>query len=159
MKLLFDLIALGAVALTAYLLFLLFFEPGIYYRIRGPVRPRTDEDLLQLLATVLGTTPQRVESVELLSDGTGLYHPQVDAIRRAQHSVHMEAYIFYPGLAVAGLHSARERRDRPQPAGSLCRELARSIWRTARRRGFLSRATSRSLIACGAGYREHAAAV
>ncbi len=103
MSLLFDLIGLGAIALTAYLLVLLFFEPGIHYRIRGPVSSRTDEDLMQLLATVLGSTPQRVESIELLSDGTGLYHPQIDAIRRAQHSVHMEAYIFYPGAVAREL--------------------------------------------------------
>jgi len=94
---LFDVVAISAVVFTAFLLFLLLFEPGIRYRIRGPLPACSDEERLQLFAVVLGATPHTVDGVELLGDGHDLYQPQLDAIREAQQSVHMEAYIFYPG--------------------------------------------------------------
>ena len=97
MTIVYDVIAASAILLSAYLLFLLLFEPGIRYRIRGALHERTDEERLQLLATVLGTTPQGIDSLELLGEGRDIYEPQLDAIRKAQHSVHLEAYIFRPG--------------------------------------------------------------
>lgn len=164
---LFDLVALGAVVLTAYLFFLLLFEPGIRYRIRGPLHACTDEERLQLFAAVLSATPQTVDAVELLGEGTDLYRSQLEAIRSAQESVHLEAYIFYPGpvaeafvdaLTECARRSVRVRvtldafgsfRTRPERFTSLQRAGGSVVryhplsWRTFRR---LNSRTHRNLL-------------
>ena len=47
--------------------------------------------------SVLTTPVQHIETIEVLSEGPDLYPAQVAEIRRARHSVHLEAYIFHPG--------------------------------------------------------------
>lgn len=105
-----DLVAVVAVAVVALLLFLLLFERGTLYRTSSPVHQLDDAGRIRVLTSILGTSAQRIDSFELLKEGTLLYESQLADIRRARSSVHLESYIFYPGRwADAFLDALRER--------------------------------------------------
>ena len=110
MTLVLDLAGIIAGAVVALLLFLLLFERGTLYRTSSPVHQLDDAGRIRILTAILGTPAQRIDSMELLKDGAQLYESQLAAIRSAKRSVHLEAYIFYPGRwADAFLDALRER--------------------------------------------------
>lgn len=110
MRVLFDVSALLAIFLLGYLLYLLLFERGALYRTSDAVHGLEDEQRLRLLSALLATPPQSIDSFQVLKDGAGLYESQLAAIGAARHSIHLEAYIFYPGeVADALLRALCER--------------------------------------------------
>jgi cardiolipin synthase len=93
-----DALAVVAVLVLALLLYLLLFERGTFYRTDTPVHQLDDAQRLRLLSSILAAQVQSVDSLHVLREGTQLYAPQIQAIRNARRSVHLEAYIFYAGL-------------------------------------------------------------
>ncbi|MCA1849679.1 MAG: phospholipase D-like domain-containing protein, partial [Acidobacteria bacterium] len=94
----FLVIAIIAIAVLGFLLFLALFEPGLAYKIDAPVtEPLESEDFLCVLEAVTDSKIHRRGRVEVLTNGEVYYEAELEAIRAARHSVHMEAYIFQKG--------------------------------------------------------------
>lgn len=71
--------------------------PSIPYRVLGPADGvRSPERFAHLLSAVLDTPVHRAASVEVFVDGERFYPAQLEAIRHAQYSIHLGAYIFKP---------------------------------------------------------------
>src|SRR5262245_22333549 len=85
-----------AIAFLSLVLFLALFEPALPYRVGAPPAPDGDE-FLRMLTALSGGQPQRRCRVEVLTNGEVYYEAELDAIRRASHSVNLEAYIFDKG--------------------------------------------------------------
>ncbi|MDY6948563.1 MAG: phospholipase D-like domain-containing protein [Pseudomonadota bacterium] len=102
--------ALLATLLLGYLFYLVLFERGVFYRTSTAVHELSEPQRLRLLSALLGTPAQRIDSIRVLREGTDLYDVQLAAIAAAKHSVHLEAYIYYPGrIADAYLAALCER--------------------------------------------------
>jgi cardiolipin synthase A/B len=110
MRTLFDIGAVVAVLVLGYLLYLLLFERGAFYRVTGSVHELDHEQRLQLLSTLLATPTQAIASFAVLREGQGLYDAQLAAIRDARRSIHLEAYIFRPGAAAEAFVAALRER-------------------------------------------------
>jgi len=110
MTLAFEYFAFVAIALLGWLAWLLLFERGTSYRTSDPLEQLNEDDRFRLLATLIATPVQPIESLELLREGSSMYERQLAAIRGATCSVHLEAYIFRPGqYAAAYLRALMER--------------------------------------------------
>jgi cardiolipin synthase A/B len=110
MRTLLDVGAVTAVLVLGYLLYLLLFERGAFYRVTGAVHQLGDEQRLQLLSALLGTPVQAIASFAVLREGQGLYGEQLAAIRAARRSIHLEVYIFRPGTAANAFVTALRER-------------------------------------------------
>ena len=87
MRLLFDIAALLAAIVLGYLLYLLLFERGAFYRVSGAVHELDDHQRLRLLSVLLATPAQAIQSFVVLRGGRGLYEAQLEAIRSARHRI------------------------------------------------------------------------
>ncbi len=141
MTLLLDLGAILLVLLLGLLLFLVLFERGTSYRTSRPVHHLDDADRMRILTMVLATPVQTINSLRVFREGSELYEPQLAAIRAAQHSVHLEAYIFYAGRAADAFLAALCERAR---AGVTVRVLIDAIGSFRTRRSHFA-----ALIAAG----------
>ena len=105
-----DVIGFLTAIVLAYLVFLVLFERGPSYGIDKSVHALSEDARIRLLNMVLATPTLAIRSMRLLTEGTGLYESQLAAIRAASHSVHLEAYIYYPGrIADAFMEALCER--------------------------------------------------
>jgi cardiolipin synthase len=94
----FLVIALIAIAVLAFLLFLTLFEPGLAYKISAPeTEPLESEEFLCVLEAITDSKIHRRGRVEVLTNGEVFYEAELDAIRAAKESVNIEAYIFQKG--------------------------------------------------------------
>ena len=110
MRILLEVGALIAPLLLGYLLYLVLFERGVFYRTNAALHELNESQRLRLLSAVLGTPAQRIDSIRVLREGADLYDVQLAAITAAKRSVHLEAYIYYPGrIADAYLAALCER--------------------------------------------------
>jgi cardiolipin synthase len=110
MRILLDVGAVLAALLLAYLFYLVLFERGVFYRTSTTLHELGESQRLRLLSAVLGTPAQRIDSTRVLQEGADLYDVQLAAIAAARRSVHLEAYIYYPGrIAEAYLAALCER--------------------------------------------------
>jgi hypothetical protein len=94
MDLVWDVLGAGAILILLALLYLLLFERGTSYRMSSPVYHLEDAERFRTLTALLAVPPLPIHSLRVLREGAGLYAPQIEAIRVAQRSVHLEAYIF-----------------------------------------------------------------
>ena len=94
---LFHLAAWAALAIVAVLVLLVFFEPGLPYRITPPGLPLDSHQFLGLVTAVVDAQLLGRSSVKVLTDGRAFYEAELAAIRAARHSVHLEAFVFRPG--------------------------------------------------------------
>ncbi len=94
----FLVIAIIAISVLAFLLFLALFEPGLAYKITArDTEPLESEDFLCVLEAITDSKIHRRGRVEVLTNGEVFYEAELEAIRRARHSVNIEAYIFQKG--------------------------------------------------------------
>lgn len=112
MSILFDLGALISALLLGYLFYLVLFERGTFYGTSAEIHGLGDQQRLRLLSAVLGTPPQRIDSIRVLREGPELYDVQLAAIAAAKCSIHLEAYIYYPGRIADRLLAALCERAR-----------------------------------------------
>jgi cardiolipin synthase A/B len=131
-----DLVSVTAIAIVGLLVFLVLFEPGLYYRVSTPIHDSTDADKMRLLTGLIGGTVRRADEVDVLSSGEAFYAAELDAIAGAMHTVHVEVYIFEPGVIADRFIAALCERAE---AGICVRVIidalgSRSVWeRTIRR--------------------------
>ncbi len=94
----FLVIAIIAIAALALLLFLALFEPGLAYKISAcETDPIDSDEFLCVLEAITDSKIHRHGRVEVLTNGEVYYEAELEAIRRARHSVNIEAYIFQKG--------------------------------------------------------------
>lgn len=88
--------ALAALAVLGVLLWLVLFEPGLPYEIRGTLPPSATHESLGLVAALVDVPVLGSSRVEVLTNGAAFYGRELEAIQVAQRSVHLEAYTFRP---------------------------------------------------------------
>jgi cardiolipin synthase len=89
----------------------LLFTPRIDYHVTAPLRPDSD-DFLRVLQSGCQAAMHPQNRVEVLTNGAQFYPAMRDAIRAAQESVNLEAYILQPGSAADMLIDAMAERAR-----------------------------------------------
>jgi cardiolipin synthase len=107
----FVVVPLALVVLGAVILLLLL-EPSVAYRIPAAVLDPRDPAFGGMLAILCGTVQRRVDDVEVFSRGDAFYDAEVEAIRAAKTSIHLEAYIFHEGRAARRFVEAMTERAR-----------------------------------------------
>lgn len=89
------------------------FGPDLPYRVRQAPEAAIDSDYFcSLLATLTQAELQPGNRVEVLTNGPCFYEAELAAIRAAQHSVNLEAYIFHKGEITARYLEALTERAR-----------------------------------------------
>ena len=97
------------VAFVAWFVLVLLFTPRIDYHVSTPLRPDSDEFVAVLEAHC--QTPLSVGNrVEILTNGAQFYPAIRDALRAAEASINLEAYIFQPGEVASMIVDALEDR-------------------------------------------------
>src|SRR5262245_23317907 len=92
----FMVVALTAIALQSFLLFLFFFEPSLRYKVWNLPHSGSPE-FLNTLEALVDARAYGCSDVHILANGETFYAREIDAIRSAQKSVNLEAYIFQEG--------------------------------------------------------------
>jgi cardiolipin synthase len=87
-------IAILCIAITAVLLLLVLFEPGLRYQVDPPPYAPESEEFLCVLGALSDAQVLRDSKVDVLTDGPAFYEAELAAIRAARRSVNLEAYIF-----------------------------------------------------------------
>lgn len=107
----FTVVALAAILVQSYLLFLFFFEPSLPYRVWKLPSP-TAPEFRHVLQAVLGVRSYRSGHVDVLTNGNVFYPSELSAIQTAQKSINLEAYIFQEGELTRRLITALAERAR-----------------------------------------------
>ncbi|MFN2482986.1 MAG: phospholipase D-like domain-containing protein, partial [Pyrinomonadaceae bacterium] len=94
----FLVIAVIAIVVQSFMLFLALFEPGLAYKITTTTPAGIDsEEFERVLEAVTDARVTRRNRVEVFTNGENYYAAELEAIRAASESVHIEAYIFQKG--------------------------------------------------------------
>ncbi|HEY0406631.1 MAG TPA: phospholipase D-like domain-containing protein [Pyrinomonadaceae bacterium] len=94
----FLVISIIAIVAQSFLLFLALFEPGLDYKISTqPAAALETEKFIRMLEAVTDAKAHRRCRIEVLTNGEVYYEAELAAIRAAQKSVNLEAYIFQKG--------------------------------------------------------------
>ena len=88
----------GAIAFLLLMLYFALFERGLPYRVgRPPADPVDSKSFRLTLSALAGSPLQPGNRVDVLTNGEVFYEAELQAIREARDSVHLEAYIFQRG--------------------------------------------------------------
>jgi cardiolipin synthase len=96
-------------AFITWLVLVLLFTPRIDYHVTTPLRPDSD-DFLHVVQSTCQAAIHHHNKVEILTNGAQFYPAMRDAMRAAQASINLEAYIFQPGDAADMLVDAMVER-------------------------------------------------
>ncbi|MGZ5114448.1 MAG: hypothetical protein ACXWBV_18560, partial [Usitatibacter sp.] len=99
MDALFDIAAVAAILILAAFLLLLLFEPGLPYRVSAPRAPVASTRFLNYLCAIVNARLFAPGEVRVLTSGEAIYAAQLEAIRGARRSIHLEVYLFLRGKA------------------------------------------------------------
>jgi cardiolipin synthase len=109
----FDVIAVGSVAVMAFMLVLALFTPGIPYKVSGAGSLDLDsEGFLRMVEAITDAQVRRPSAVEVLTNGEVYFEAELEAISKAERSVNLEAYIFQRGEVAGRFVSALAERAR-----------------------------------------------
>jgi cardiolipin synthase A/B len=109
----FLVIAIIAIAAQSLLLILALFEPGLDYKISTKsCDPIESEEFLCMLEALTDSKIHRRSSIEVLTNGEVYYEAELAAIREAQQSINLEAYIFQKGKVTRQFVEALTERAR-----------------------------------------------
>ncbi|MBC7912055.1 MAG: cardiolipin synthase B, partial [Pyrinomonadaceae bacterium] len=109
----FLVIAIIAICVLSFLLFLALFEPGLDYKISAqPDAALDSEEFLRTLEAITDAKVQRKSSIEVLTNADVYYEAELEAIRVAKKSVNLEAYIFQKGEVTKKFVEALTERAR-----------------------------------------------
>ena len=87
-----------AIAFLLLMLYFALFEAGLPYRVgRPPSDPLESERFRRTLSALAGSTMYAANQVQVLANGEVFYEAELQAIRDARDSIHLEAYIFQRG--------------------------------------------------------------
>jgi cardiolipin synthase A/B len=109
----FLVLAIIAIGIQGLIVFLAFFGPDLPYRVKkAPDAPLESDCFLNLLAVLTDAQVHLSNHVEVLTNGNCFYEAELAAICSAEHSVHLEAYIFHRGEIGKRFASALAERAR-----------------------------------------------
>jgi cardiolipin synthase A/B len=109
----FNVIAIIAIAFLALMLILALFEPGLRYKIKAvPSVSLDSEDFVRMLGALADAQVHSKNLVDVLTNGEVFYEAELEAIRRARHSINIEAYIFQKGKIASRFIEALTGRAR-----------------------------------------------
>jgi cardiolipin synthase A/B len=109
----FNVIAIIAIAFLALMLILALFEPGLRYKIKAvPSVSLDSEDFVRMLGALADAQVHSKNLVDVLTNGEVFYEAELEAIRRARHSINIEAYIFQKGKIASRFIEALTERAR-----------------------------------------------
>jgi cardiolipin synthase A/B len=109
----FVIIALIAIALQGGLLLLALFEPYLDYKITSDQQtPLSHPDFLNVFRSPSDSQLYPHNSIEVLTNGEQFYEAELEAIRGAQHSINLEAFIFRSGEVTRRFVEAMTERAR-----------------------------------------------
>jgi cardiolipin synthase len=123
------------IAFATWFVLVLLFTPRIDYHVTIPLRPDSDE-FLRVIQCTCQTTVHGGNAAMVFTNGSHFYPAMRDAIRAAETSVNLEAYIFSSGEVADMLIDALADRAR---AGIEVRLVLDSIGSAGLRRGCLTR--------------------
>jgi cardiolipin synthase len=101
--------ALIGIGFIVWFALVLLFTPRVNYHITTPLRPDSDE-FLHVLQSGCQAAIHHSNAVSVLTNGAQFYPAMRDAIRAAQQSVNLEAYIMQPGEVANMLIDAMTER-------------------------------------------------
>ncbi len=94
----FLVVAIIAIIGQSLLLVLALFEPGLDYKIDTHSEvPLDSEDFQRMLEALTDAQIHCGNRIEVLTNGEVYYEAELEAIRAAEHSINLEAYIFKKG--------------------------------------------------------------
>lgn len=109
----FDVVAIVSVVVTASLLFLALFAPGIPYKLDSKEACQLDSPaFLRMIEALTDAQARPARSIEVLTNGEVYYEAELEAISKAESHVHIEAYIFQKGEVAARFVNALAERAR-----------------------------------------------
>jgi len=109
----FLVIAIIAIAVLSFMLFLALFEPGLDYKISAePTESIESDEFLCILEAITDAKVNYQNRIEVLTNGEVYYEAELEAIRAARSSVNLEAYIFQKGEVTRQFVEALTERAR-----------------------------------------------
>jgi cardiolipin synthase len=90
----FEIIATIAIVITGTLLLLVLFEPGLRYDVQETGHDLKSPEFLCLLGALCDAQVHGDSRIEVLTNADQFYPAELAAIRAAQHSINLEAFIF-----------------------------------------------------------------
>jgi cardiolipin synthase len=87
------------------------FAPGLQYSLARPTNVAIDSKLfLNELESLTNSRITESTQIDVLENGDKFYAAELEAIRRAQHSINIEAYIFHKGKVTAEVRDLLTQR-------------------------------------------------
>ena len=109
----FLVIAIIAIIVQGFVIFLALFEPGLDYKVpANSLAPLESEDFLRMIEALTDAKVHRQSQVEVLTNGEVYYEAELEAIREARHNINLEAYIFQKGEVARRFIEALTERAR-----------------------------------------------
>jgi len=106
----FFILSIVSIAIVALLLLLVLVEPGLPYRVKPPRMSIDSDGFLCLLGAMADAKVHHYSRMEVHTNGRDFFEAELEAIGKAQRSVHLEAYIFHPSpIADRFLEALTER--------------------------------------------------
>lgn len=94
----FEVFAWISIGFLSFSLVLALFEPTLRYKVTQPPKADPDSDyFIHLLAALADSAVYRHSKIEVLSNGENFYPAVLEAMRAAEKSINLEAYIFAKG--------------------------------------------------------------
>jgi len=94
----FIVIAYLSILAMAVLIIVALFDPGLRYRVSAsPSESNDSDDFLHMLEALVDAKVNQTTRLTVLTNGPTFYEAELEAIRGAERSVNLEAYIFQKG--------------------------------------------------------------
>jgi cardiolipin synthase len=106
-------VAMIALLIQSGLLFLALFAPGLPYRLsKAPAEDLTSAHFIQQLEALTQSPERDAGKTEVFTNGDQFYEAELAAIKKAQKSINLEAYIIQTGEVTTRLAEALAERAR-----------------------------------------------
>src|SRR5256885_17272086 len=94
----FMVIAYLSIIAMAVLIIVALFDPGLRYKVSAsPSQSNDSDDFLHMLEALVDAKVNQTTRLTVLTNGPTFYEAELEAIRGAERSVNLEAYIFQKG--------------------------------------------------------------
>ena len=92
-------ISIAAIVIVAALILLLLFEPGLPYRVAPSRAPLGSREFVNYLSAIVNARLFASAEFRVLNNGAAIYAAELEAVRAAKKSIHLEVYLFLRGRA------------------------------------------------------------
>src|SRR5919199_1658671 len=92
-------VSYAAVIILAAFFLLLLFEPGLPYRVQPSRAPLDSPEFVNYLSAIVNARLFSAGELEVLNNGAAIYAAELEAMRAAKSSIHLEVYLFLRGRA------------------------------------------------------------